>query len=106
MAASMYGMSSLMRQYREFTVPATILLVLIGTYSVISSTRQQRVENLEKELEAARTALRPDLKRIFTDVQKNLSTILLQHMNEQTASVLANLDATVKDYHARRRSEP
>ena len=42
MAASMFGMSSLMRQYREFTVPATIFLVLSGTYSVISSTRQQR----------------------------------------------------------------
>ncbi len=105
MAASMFGMSSLMRQYREFTVPATILLVLIGTYSVISSTRQQRVENLEKELEAARTALRPDLKRIFTDVQKNWSTILLQHMNEQIASVLADVDATVKDYQARRGAE-
>jgi hypothetical protein len=105
MAASMFGMSSLMRQYREFTVPATILLVLIGTYSVISSTRQQRVENLEKELEAARTALRPDLKRIFTDVQKNWSTILLQHMNEQIASVLADVDAAVKDYQARRGAE-
>ncbi|HXB56373.1 MAG TPA: hypothetical protein VN461_16485 [Vicinamibacteria bacterium] len=105
MAASMFGMSSLMRQYREFTVPATILLVLIGTYSVISSTRQQRVENLEKELEAARTALRPDLKRIFTDVQKNWSSILLQHMNEQIASVLADVDTTVKDYQARRGAE-
>jgi hypothetical protein len=105
MAASMFGMSSLMRQYREFTVPATILLVLIGTYSVISSTRQQRVENLEKELEAARTALRPDLKRIFTDVQKNWSTILLQHMNEQITSVLADVDAAVKDYQARRGAE-
>jgi hypothetical protein len=105
MAASMFGMSSLMRQYREFTVPLTILLVLVGTYSVISSTRQQRVENLEKELEAARTALRPDLKRIFTDVQKNWSTILLQHMNEQIAGVLAEVDASVKDYQARRGAE-
>jgi hypothetical protein len=105
MAASMFGMSSLMRQYREYTVPATILLVLIGTYSVISSTRQQRVENLEKELEAARTALRPDLKRIFTDVQKNWSTILLQHMNEQIAGVLAEVDASVKDYQVRRGAE-
>jgi len=105
MAASMFGMSSVMRQYREFTVPLTILLVLSGTYSVISSTRRARVENLEKELEAARNALRPDLKRIFNEVQKGWSAILLQHMNEQIGAVLADVDSAVKDFQARRGAE-
>jgi hypothetical protein len=105
MAASMFGMSSYMRQYREYVVPATIALVLMGTYSVISSTRKERVQNLEKELEAARNALRPDLKRMFNEVQKGWSAILLQHMNEQITAVLADVEAAVKEHAARRGAE-
>ena len=105
MAASMFGMSSLMRQYREVTVPLTILLVLGGTYTVISSTRRQRVENLEKELEAARNALRPEVKRVFVEVQKAWSTLLAGFMNEQVGRSLAELDAAVKDHQARRGAE-
>ena len=105
MAASMFGMSSLMRQYREFTVPLTILLVLGGTYSVVSSTRRQRVENLEKELDAARGALRPELKRVLGEVQKTWSAQLVGFLNEQVARTLAELDAAVKDHQARRGAE-
>ncbi|MGE5125574.1 MAG: hypothetical protein ACM3PV_04740 [Betaproteobacteria bacterium] len=105
MAASMFGMSSMMRQYREYTVPLTILLVLGGTYSVIGSTRRARVENLERELEAARNAMRPDLKRIFAEFQKGWSAILLQHMNEQIGAVLADVEGAVKDYQVRRGAE-
>jgi hypothetical protein len=105
MAASMFGMSSLMRQYREITVPLTIMLVIGGTYSVISSTRRQRVENLERELDAARTALRPEVKRVFGDVQKAWSTLLVGSMNEQIGRALADLDAAVKDHQARRGAE-
>jgi len=105
MAASMFGMSSLMRQYREITVPLTILLVLGGTYSVVSSTRRERVENLEKELDAARNALRPELKRIFNEVQKTWSGTLLGFMNEQIGRVVSEVDATVKEHLARRGAE-
>jgi hypothetical protein len=105
MAASMFGMSSLMRQYREFTVPLTILLVLGGTYSVVSSTRRQRVENLEKELDAARSVLRPELKRVLGEVQKTWSAQLVGFLNEQVARTLAELDAAVKDHQARRGAE-
>ena len=105
MGASMFGMSSLMRQYREVTVPLTILLVLGGTYSVISSTRRERVENLESELEAARNALRPELKRIFTEVQKAWSATFIGFLNEQIARALAEVEAAVKDHQARRGAE-
>ena len=105
MGASMFGMSSLMRQYREITVPLTILLVIGGTYSVVSSTRTQRVENLEKELDAARNALRPELKRVFGEVQKAWSALLLGFLNEQTARVLAELEAASRDHLARRGAE-
>lgn len=105
MAASMFGMSSVMRQYREYTVPLTILLVLGGTYSVVTSTKQQRVENLEKDLEGARNALRPDLRRIFSDAQKGWSAVLLQHMNEQISAVLAEVDTAIKDFQVRRGAE-
>jgi hypothetical protein len=102
MGASMFGLSSMMRQYREFTVPATILLVLFGSYSVAASTREQRVENLEKELEAARNSLRPELKKMFGEVQKSWAATLIQFMNEQVAAVLAEIDVVVKEHQARR----
>ena len=105
MGASMFGMSSLMRQYREITVPLTILLVLGGTYSVISSTRRERVESLERELETARNALRPELKRIFGEVQKAWSATFIGFMNEQIARALAEVEAAVKEHQARRGAE-
>ncbi len=105
MGASMFGMSSLMRQYREITVPLTILLVLGGTYSVISSTRRERVESLERELETARNALRPELKRIFGEVQKAWSATFIGFLNEQIARALAEVEAAVKDHQARRGAE-
>ncbi|HYN90413.1 MAG TPA: hypothetical protein VER75_00730, partial [Thermoleophilaceae bacterium] len=105
MGASMFGMSSLMRQYREITVPLTILLVLGGTYSVISSTRRERVESLERELDTARNALRPELKRIFGEVQKAWSATLIGFLNEQIARALAEVEAAVKDHQARRGAE-
>jgi hypothetical protein len=105
MGASMFGLSQFMRQFREYTVPATIVLVLWGVYSVATSTREQRVENLEKELEAARTAIRPDMKRIFSEVQKSWGSALQQHLNDQVTTVLAELDGVIKDHQARKGAE-
>ena len=105
MAASMFGLSQFMRQYREYMIPATILLVLFGSYSVASSTQQQRVEAIEKELEAARNALRPDLKRIFTDVQKSWMAVISGHMSEQINSVLGVVDEATRDFQARKGAE-
>jgi hypothetical protein len=105
MGASMFGMASLMRSYKEFTIPLTILLVGFGTYSVITSTAQQRAENTERELEAARLALRPDVRRILADVQKGWPALVSDHLSQQVSALLAAVEAAVRDHFTRRGAE-
>ena len=105
MGASMFGMASLMRSYKEFTIPLTILLVGFGTYSVITSTAQQRAENTERELEAARLALRPDVRRILADVQKAWPALVSDHLSQQVSALLAAVEAAVRDHFTRRGAE-
>jgi hypothetical protein len=102
MGASMFGLSSLVRQYREYTVPLTVMLVLFGTASVVISTRTQRMDLVEREAEAARNSLRPELRRILGDIQKQWQTTFSQHLTEQSASVLEQVDGAFKAHQARR----
>jgi hypothetical protein len=102
MGASMFGMSAMLRQYREVVFPVTLMLIAWGTYSVYTGAQRQRAETMEKELEAARTSMRADVKRILGELQKQWGTFLGQYLNEQVTGGLAELDAAVKDYQARR----
>ena len=97
MGASMFGMSAMLRQYREITVPITVLLVAFGTYSVAMATRQQRVENLETQLEAARVAMRTEIRRIITDLQKQWAAMLKEFLNDQISGAVAEVDAALKE---------
>jgi hypothetical protein len=102
MGASMFGLSSYVRLYREYTVPLTVLLVLFGTASVVSSTRTERRENLARELEAARAAMRPELKRILSDIQKQWTTTLSQYLAEQAPGIIELVDGAFRAHQARR----
>jgi hypothetical protein len=104
MGASMFGLSSYVRLYREYTIPLTVLLVLFGTASVVTSTRTERAENMERELEMARTAMRPELKRILSDIQKQWTTTLAQYLAEQAPAVLELVDGAFKAHQVRRES--
>jgi hypothetical protein len=97
MGASMFGMSAMLRQYREITVPITVLLVAFGTYSVATATRQQRVENLETQLEAARVGMRTEIRRIITDLQKQWTGMLKEFLNDQISGAVAEVDAALKE---------
>jgi hypothetical protein len=97
MGASMFGMSAMLRQYREITVPITVLLVAFGTYSVATATRQQRVENLETQLEAARVGMRTEIRRIITDLQKQWTVMLKEFLNDQISGAVAEVDAALKE---------
>jgi hypothetical protein len=97
MGASMFGMSAMLRQYREITVPITVLLVAFGTYSVATATRQQRVENLEMLLEAARVGMRTEIRRIITDLQKQWTVMLKEFLNDQISGAVAEVDAALKE---------
>jgi hypothetical protein len=102
MGASMFGMSAMLRQYREITVPITVLLVAFGTYSVAMGTRQQRVENVETQLEAARVAMRTEIRRIITDLQKQWAAMLKEFLNDQISSAVAEVDAALKEQQGKK----
>ena len=104
MGASMFGLSSYVRLYREYTIPITVMLVLFGTASVVSSTRTERAENMERELEAARASMRPELKRILSDIQKQWTTTLTQYLAEQSPAILELVDGAFKAHQVRRES--
>jgi hypothetical protein len=102
MGASMFGLSSVVRQYREYTIPITVMLVLFGTASVMISTQTERVENLEKELEAARNSMRPELRRILSEIQKQWTLTLSQHLGEQATAILEQVDGAFKAHQSRK----
>ena len=99
MGASMFGMSAMLRQYREYTVPITVLLVAFGTYSVMMNTRQQRVENLETQLEAARGHADGD-PLIITDLQQGGDAEGVPERPDLGA--VAEVDAALKEAQGRR----
>ncbi|MGH9887185.1 MAG: hypothetical protein ACREBE_16785, partial [bacterium] len=59
----------------------------------------------EKEEDAARNSLRPEIKRVLTDVQKQWSSTLSQYLQEQLVGVLAEVDTQVRDFALRKGSE-
>jgi hypothetical protein len=63
MGASMFGMSAMLRQYHEITVPVTILLVAWGTYSVMVGTKQTRIELTETKLKRRASTCAPTSAR-------------------------------------------
>lgn len=97
MGASMFGAASFLRQYREYMIPATVLLVGFGIYQVAISTRQQRIETMDNQLDAARIQMRQEFRRIIGELQKQWSATLNQYLSEQIAGALAEIDAGIKE---------
>jgi len=42
LAVSCFALSAMVRQYREFTVPLTVLLVALAIFSYVSGKRRHR----------------------------------------------------------------
>ncbi|MCM2257085.1 MAG: hypothetical protein NDJ94_15645, partial [Vicinamibacteria bacterium] len=105
MSASMFGAARYLRQAQEIFIPITLILVSFGAYSVYTSAQHERVENLEKELESARQSMRPEVKRILAEVQKQWAAALSQHLADEIAQGLATVEAAVKEALARKGQE-
>ncbi len=102
MGLSMFGLASMARQYREYFVPVTVLLVAFGIYQVAVSTRQQRLETMENQLDAARTGMRQEFRRIIGELQKQWSATLNQYLNEQISGALSEIDAGIKEFQGKK----
>ncbi|MCL4819326.1 MAG: hypothetical protein KJ067_09300 [Vicinamibacteria bacterium] len=105
MSASMFGAARYLRQAQEIFIPITLILVAFGTYSVYTSAQHERAENMEKELEAARQSMRPEIRRILAEVQKQWAATLSQHLADELAQAQSAVEAAVKEALARRGQE-
>jgi HAMP domain-containing protein len=105
MSASMFGAARYLRQAQEIFIPITLILVAFGTYSVYTTAQHERAENMEKELEAARQSMRPELRRILAEIQKQWASTLSQHLSDELAQALSVVEAALKEAQARRGQE-
>jgi hypothetical protein len=104
MFLSAFGLSFL-RSYREFMIPAAVLLLSFGGLQVANSVRREREETLAKELDKIRELLRTESRRIIADVQRAWLLVVTQHASDQVSAVLGQVEASVRDYFTRLSSE-
>jgi hypothetical protein len=104
MVISAFGLSAL-RTYREFTIPAAVLLLSIGGLAVFNSTRRERAESAVRELEKVREHLRGEARRMITDVQRAWTSLVTQHLSDQASIVGLQLEAAIRESAAREAEE-
>lgn len=88
MFISAFGLSFL-RQYQSFMVPASILLLSFGGLYVWHWVKKERVESTRRELEKAREALRGEVKRMLSELQRGWAQALQQHLSDQQPHLLS-----------------
>jgi hypothetical protein len=104
MFISAFGLSFL-RSYREFMIPAAVLLLSFGGLNVVNRVKKERIESTTKELEKAREHVRGETRRILTDVQRGWSSLVSQHLNDQAALVGVQLETAIRDAAGRTAEE-
>ena len=101
MMISAFGLSFL-RSYREFMLPAAILLLSFGAMSVAATTRRERIEGRRKELARAREALHGEARRMLDGVQRGWTSLVADHLTEQKDLAIARLDGSLREFQAGR----
>jgi hypothetical protein len=104
MLLSAFGLTFL-RSYREFMIPAAILLLSAGALEVVHSVRRERAESMAAELEKARELLRGETRRIFADVQRSWPQLVSQHLADQLPLVLAQVESGMRESLGRAATE-
>lgn len=77
MTFSMLGLSSIIMRSRLNLVPISIVLVGLGIFQVSNSRRREKEENKVKQLEAARSFLRNEYKRMAQEIARSWEKELL-----------------------------
>jgi len=95
MVLSAFGLS-FVRQYKEVTVPLTMLLLMFGLLNVVNNARKQASENKEKELNKAKDSLRADMGRGMQDVLKNWGQTVSNHLSAEQGKGLELIENGVK----------
>jgi hypothetical protein len=88
MTASMLGATAVMRAYKEITVPLTVMLIGIGAFNVYSAAQEERYDAEQKDLEAARNAMKTEMRRILSEVQRQWSAVVSSTLGNQQQLLL------------------
>ncbi len=99
MMALVFG-SAFMSQVRramEVYVPLVLVLIAGTLYGYHYSAQKQVAEALAKGLEDARQSLRGELKRLFSEIQKQWSAVLSQHLAEQLTLAQSQVESLLRE---------
>jgi hypothetical protein len=88
MTASMLGATAVMRAYKEITVPLTVMLIGLGAFNVYSAAQEERADAEQKDLETARNAMKTEMRRILSEVQRQWSAVVSTTLANQQQLLL------------------
>lgn len=104
MLISAFGLS-FVRNYREFMIPASIVLLAGGALMVAHTVKRERAETNANEIEKACEHMRNEYRRMGTEIQRAWASLLGQHLTDQTQQVLYQIESALKDHSSRRSAE-
>ncbi len=98
MFLSMFGVSSLIRQYQYISIPVTVILLGIGIMSVYKNVNKERVENEEKEQQKAHESLTSYMKDVAAEIQRYWIKTLIDHFKSQLQTLSFEIENQLKVY--------
>jgi hypothetical protein len=101
MLCSSFGLSFI-RSKPEIAVPLSVILIGIGVVMVVRQSKNEASDARETELEKAREWVRGEVKRVLNDVQRSWLGVLEGHAQSQVATLLAQVESSLKAQSARR----
>jgi hypothetical protein len=100
MFLSTFGLSFI-RNLKQYMIPATVLLVGFGIYSVKVDVEKEREEAEKKELDKARESIINECKRIFMEARKDWSDIISNFLREQFQLYISQAELLIKEHFSR-----
>lgn len=98
MFLSMFGVSSVIKQYQYISIPLSIILLGIGVLNVHKNVNKERLENEEREQKKVREAMNNYLKDVGSDVQRYWLKTLTDHFKNQLQNISQEVENQLKSY--------
>jgi hypothetical protein len=103
MMASAFGLS-FVRNVMMFTIPATLVLLGFGIYSVMITVEKERKEKTEKELKKAQESLFGEAKRIATEISRQWGRQFSEHLRNQGILITEETENYIKVFYTKRKT--
>ncbi len=98
MFLSMFGVSSVIKQYQYVSLPLSIVLLGIGVLNVHKNVNKERLENEEKEQKKVTEAMINFVKDVGSDVQRYWLKTLTDHFKTQLQNISQEVENQLKSY--------